>query len=62
MASKTMKFDWYHFVNQYGVHCPCKISDPESMADILSKTCPCDEFMDEGKCICGLFKEVKEDE
>lgn len=62
MVDKTIKFNHDKFVKQYGVHCPCKISNPDSLADVLSKTCPCEEFMDTGKCICGLFEVIEDGE
>lgn len=31
-------------------HCVCD----------LSKPCPCDEFLEDQKCICGAYKKVEE--
>lgn len=28
----------------------------------IGKTCLCDDFLERGECICGAFKEVKENE
>jgi len=33
-------------VRENGYNCLCK----------LNTRCPCDEFIDEKKCVCGLYK------
>lgn len=36
-----------------GGYCPCKVEE------IDENICPCDEFINEGKCHCGLFEIVE---
>ena len=43
-----------HFKSNIGNACPCKIPEFENI-------CPCKEFLETGKCICGLFQPVIEE-
>ena len=36
-------------------HCPCRVDVNESTL------CPCDRFIEEGKCCCKLFVPIEED-
>ena len=55
-----MKFEVDHEKLQqyYERLCPCLI--PNRDTAIQENICPCRMFINEGKCRCGLFKEVKE--
>lgn len=50
MSNMIKKFEFKDFKNRIGKNCFCKIPHEDNI-------CPCKEFLETGKCICGLFKD-----
>lgn len=48
-----MKVNFELFRKTCGKKCPCKIV-PDNDEDVI---CPCKEFLETGKCLCGIFYE-----
>ena len=52
-----IEFDFDKFKKSYGKLCPCLL--PSRDTATLNNMCPCKSFLEDKKCRCGLFKEVK---
>ncbi len=40
-------------INKKDGHCPCRINKDETTL------CPCNEFIEDGKCVCKLFIKIE---
>ena len=51
------EFELGKLQNNYNKLCPCLVKVRKNFC--VDNLCPCKEFVETGKCRCGLFKEVE---
>jgi hypothetical protein len=50
------KFEYQELNKRFGKLCPCIVPNRENSK--IENICPCKNFVNKEKCICGLFKKI----